>query len=46
MTAVFTLLTPIAARLNFTFFIIVRVLEGMGEVNREIIIVDPHIYIN
>ncbi|KAH1015828.1 putative inorganic phosphate cotransporter isoform X2 [Dendroctonus ponderosae] len=31
MTAVFTLLTPIAARINFTFFIIVRILEGMGE---------------
>lgn len=32
MTAVFTLLSPIAARYNFTLFIIVRVLEGMGEV--------------
>jgi ACS family sodium-dependent inorganic phosphate cotransporter-like MFS transporter 5 len=31
MTAVFTLLSPIAARYNFTLFIIVRVLEGMGE---------------
>ncbi|KAB0792954.1 hypothetical protein PPYR_12574 [Photinus pyralis] len=30
-TAIFTLLTPIAAQLNFTFFIIVRVIEGMGE---------------
>ncbi|XP_022916483.2 putative inorganic phosphate cotransporter [Onthophagus taurus] len=31
MTALFTLLTPIAARINFPLFIIVRVLEGMGE---------------
>ncbi|XP_044252844.1 putative inorganic phosphate cotransporter [Tribolium madens] len=31
MTAVFTLLSPIAARINFPLFIIVRVLEGMGE---------------
>lgn len=30
-TALFTLLTPIAAQMNFTFFIIVRVIEGMGE---------------
>ncbi|KAF5296498.1 hypothetical protein FQR65_LT01487 [Abscondita terminalis] len=29
-TAIFTLLTPIAAQVNFTFFIIVRVIEGMG----------------
>ena len=32
MTAVFTLLSPIAAQINFPLFIIVRVLEGMGEV--------------
>ncbi|XP_066137490.1 putative inorganic phosphate cotransporter isoform X2 [Euwallacea fornicatus] len=31
ITAVFTLLSPIAARINFPLFIIVRVLEGMGE---------------
>ncbi|KAJ3662869.1 hypothetical protein Zmor_007189 [Zophobas morio] len=31
MTAVFTLLSPIAAQINFPLFIIVRVLEGMGE---------------
>ncbi|CAG9833054.1 unnamed protein product [Diabrotica balteata] len=31
VTSIFTLLTPIAARMNFTLFIIVRVLEGMGE---------------
>ncbi|KRT84393.1 membrane transporter [Oryctes borbonicus] len=31
LTAIFTLLSPIAAHMNFTFFIIVRVLEGMGE---------------
>lgn len=31
ITSVFTLLTPIAARTNFYFFIIVRILEGMGE---------------
>ncbi|KAJ8959058.1 hypothetical protein NQ318_022314 [Aromia moschata] len=31
VTALFTLLSPIAARTNFTLFIIVRVLEGMGE---------------
>lgn len=31
MTAVFTLLSPVAAYTNFPFFIIVRVLEGMGE---------------
>ncbi|CAG9857370.1 unnamed protein product [Phyllotreta striolata] len=31
ITSVFTLLTPIAARINFTLFIIVRILEGMGE---------------
>ncbi|KAF5270613.1 hypothetical protein FQA39_LY01351 [Lamprigera yunnana] len=36
MTAFFTLLTPIAAETNFVFFIIVRVLEGMGEVRRNI----------
>lgn len=33
VTAVFTFLSPIAARINFPFFIVVRVLEGMGEVN-------------
>lgn len=33
ITAVFTLLSPIAARTNFTLFIIVRVIEGMGEVS-------------
>lgn len=33
MTAIFTLLSPIAAHMNFTLFIIVRVLEGMGEVS-------------
>jgi ACS family sodium-dependent inorganic phosphate cotransporter-like MFS transporter 5 len=37
MTAVFTLLSPIAARYNFTLFIIVRVLEGMGEVTVPIV---------
>ncbi|XP_030764010.1 putative inorganic phosphate cotransporter isoform X2 [Sitophilus oryzae] len=31
ITAIFTLLSPIAARINFPLFIIVRVLEGMGE---------------
>ncbi|KAJ8972635.1 hypothetical protein NQ314_000091 [Rhamnusium bicolor] len=31
ITAVFTLLSPIAARINFPLFIIVRILEGMGE---------------
>ncbi|XP_057652538.1 putative inorganic phosphate cotransporter [Diorhabda carinulata] len=31
ITSIFTLLSPIAARTNFTLFIIVRVLEGMGE---------------
>lgn len=31
VTAVFTLLSPIAARINFPLFIIVRILEGMGE---------------
>ncbi|XP_015838353.2 putative inorganic phosphate cotransporter [Tribolium castaneum] len=31
VTAVFTLLSPIAARINFPLFILVRVLEGMGE---------------
>ncbi|KAJ8923064.1 hypothetical protein NQ315_001613 [Exocentrus adspersus] len=31
VTAVFTLLSPVAARTNFPLFIIVRVLEGMGE---------------
>uniref|UniRef100_A0A1A9WA66 Major facilitator superfamily (MFS) profile domain-containing protein n=1 Tax=Glossina brevipalpis TaxID=37001 RepID=A0A1A9WA66_9MUSC len=30
-TAIFTILTPIAAYWNLTFLIIVRVLEGMGE---------------
>lgn len=33
VTAIFTFLSPIAARINFPFFIIVRVLEGMGEVS-------------
>lgn len=33
MTALFTLLSPIAARINFPLFIAVRVLEGMGEVS-------------
>lgn len=33
ITAVFTLLSPIAARTNFTLFIIVRIIEGMGEVS-------------
>lgn len=33
ITAIFTILSPIAARTNFTFFIIVRILEGMGEVS-------------
>lgn len=32
VTAIFTFLSPIAARINFPFFIVVRVLEGMGEV--------------
>lgn len=31
VTALFTLLSPIAARTNFPLFIIVRILEGMGE---------------
>ncbi|XP_025832317.1 putative inorganic phosphate cotransporter [Agrilus planipennis] len=31
LTGIFTILSPIAARTNFTLFIIVRVLEGMGE---------------
>ncbi|CAG9812418.1 unnamed protein product [Phaedon cochleariae] len=31
VTSIFTLLSPVAARINFTLFIIVRVLEGMGE---------------
>ncbi|XP_017774631.1 PREDICTED: putative inorganic phosphate cotransporter isoform X1 [Nicrophorus vespilloides] len=31
VTAIFTLLSPIAARTNFSLFILVRVLEGMGE---------------
>ncbi|CAG9774089.1 unnamed protein product [Ceutorhynchus assimilis] len=31
VTAVFTILSPIAARINFPLFIIVRVIEGMGE---------------
>lgn len=33
MTAIFTFLSPIAAYINFPFFITVRILEGMGEVN-------------
>lgn len=33
VTAIFTLLSPIAARINFPLFITVRVLEGMGEVS-------------
>lgn len=32
LTAIFTILSPIAAHTNFTLFIIVRILEGMGEV--------------
>lgn len=36
VTAVFTFLSPIAARINFPFFIVVRVLEGMGEVIKRI----------
>lgn len=32
MTAIFTFLSPIAAYINFPFFIAVRILEGMGEV--------------
>ncbi|XP_026327407.1 sialin-like isoform X2 [Hyposmocoma kahamanoa] len=31
LTALFTLLSPIAARVDFTFFIAVRALEGLGE---------------
>lgn len=31
ITAIFTILSPIAARINFPLFIIVRILEGMGE---------------
>lgn len=31
ITAIFTLLSPIAARISFPLFITVRVLEGMGE---------------
>lgn len=34
VTAIFTFLSPIAARINFPFFIIVRILEGMGEVSK------------
>lgn len=33
VTALFTFLSPIAARINFPLFIIVRILEGMGEVS-------------
>ncbi|XP_037936504.1 putative inorganic phosphate cotransporter [Teleopsis dalmanni] len=31
ITAIFTLLTPIAAKLDLPFLIVVRILEGMGE---------------
>ncbi|OWR40838.1 hypothetical protein KGM_200810 [Danaus plexippus plexippus] len=31
LTAVFTILSPIAAYIDFKFFIVVRVLEGLGE---------------
>lgn len=31
LTALFTLLSPIAAYTNFEFFIVVRALEGLGE---------------
>lgn len=31
LTAIFTLLSPIAAFVDFKFFIAVRVLEGLGE---------------
>ncbi|KAK9887994.1 hypothetical protein WA026_000283 [Henosepilachna vigintioctopunctata] len=31
VTSIFTILSPIAARINFPLFIFVRVLEGMGE---------------
>lgn len=32
ITSLFTILSPIAARINFPLFILVRILEGMGEV--------------
>lgn len=35
MTALFTLLSPVAAYINFPLFIAVRVLEGMGEVGMD-----------
>lgn len=31
LTAIFTILSPIAAKVDFKFFIVVRVLEGLGE---------------
>lgn len=31
ITAVFTLLTPIAARVNYWLLLVVRILEGVGE---------------
>lgn len=31
LTAIFTILSPIAAFVDFKFFIVVRVLEGLGE---------------
>ncbi|KAL3272355.1 hypothetical protein HHI36_013834 [Cryptolaemus montrouzieri] len=31
LTSIFTILSPIAARINFSLFIFVRILEGMGE---------------
>lgn len=31
ITAIFTLLSPIAARLSYPLFILVRILEGVGE---------------
>lgn len=36
ITAIFTLLSPIAARINFPLFIAVRVLEGVGEVSENL----------
>ena len=35
VTAVFTLLTPIAAKHSTTALIAVRVIEGLGEVNHD-----------
>lgn len=37
-TAVFTILTPIAARLGVGYLIAVRILEGLGEVNFKVLV--------